>query len=202
MCVHVRVFRGRTWLCGGTGMPGCVRVAGTSLGPCVPWHDLCGCCRDAGSGCGKDPRVRRAGRAGRPALGGATPTPWTDALGREEAGGQAGVRLSGSRSGRAQGQVCDGLSSSSGLLSPTHPDPLAKHPLGWLWAGRWAQAWDWPWSPRSASGGDMLLQQEGGLLWSGGQRRAGRGRGDGRRAAWVGRGRGGPWAASGGWGKP
>lgn len=65
LCVHVRVFRGRMWLHGGTRMPGCVRVAGTSLGPCVPWFSLCGCCRDAGSGCVKVPSVLRArGRSG------------------------------------------------------------------------------------------------------------------------------------------
>lgn len=44
-------------------MPGCVRVAGTSLGPCVPWFNLCGC-RDAGPGCVKVPSVLRAGGRG------------------------------------------------------------------------------------------------------------------------------------------
>ena len=154
LCVSTRVCSG-----GGRGLAGAQACLGVSVWLAPAWGCVClgttsvGAAGTQGQGVGKTLVCR--GLGGRGGLLWEGP-PRTDVLGRGEAGGQAGVRLSGSRSGRAQGQVCDGLRASSGFLSPTHPDPLVKHPLGWPRAGRWAQAWDWPWSPRSASGGDTV----------------------------------------------
>jgi len=84
-------------------MTGCVRVAGTSLGPCVPRLDPCGCCRDAGLGCVKVLSVLRAGGWGGLSLGGASPRqmPW------------AGRGLGAGLGSGFQGQGQEGLRAKS-----------------------------------------------------------------------------------------